>query len=50
MITLPHRAYIAIPAALRRRCGPRPGDRVLLAAVPQTTPSLLTRWPWWTRP
>ena len=34
MITLPHRAYIAIPAALRRRCGPRPGDRVLLAAVP----------------
>ena len=34
MITLPHRAYIAIPAALRRRCGLRPGDRVLLAAVP----------------
>ena len=35
MITLPARAYIAIPAALRRRCGLRPGDRVLLAAVPR---------------
>src|ERR1700722_4265603 len=35
MITLPGRAYIAIPAALRRRCGLRPGDRVLLAAVPE---------------
>ena len=34
MITLPARAYIAIPAALRRRCGLEPGDRVLLAAVP----------------
>ena len=34
MITLPTRAYIAIPAALRRRCGLRPGDRVLLAAAP----------------
>jgi hypothetical protein len=34
MITLPARAYIAIPSALRRRCGLRPGDRVLLAAVP----------------
>ena len=34
MVTLPGRAYIAIPAALRRRCGLRPGDRVLLAAVP----------------
>jgi AbrB family looped-hinge helix DNA binding protein len=34
MITLPDRAYIAIPAALRRRRGLRPGDRVLLAAVP----------------
>ncbi|TVZ02002.1 hypothetical protein EAS64_31745 [Trebonia kvetii] len=34
MVTLPDRAYIAIPAALRRRCGLRPGDRVLLAAVP----------------
>jgi bifunctional DNA-binding transcriptional regulator/antitoxin component of YhaV-PrlF toxin-antitoxin module len=34
MITLPARSYIAIPAALRRRCGLEPGDRVLLAAVP----------------
>jgi hypothetical protein len=34
MVTLPARAYIAIPAALRRRCGLLPGDRVLLAAVP----------------
>ncbi len=33
MITLPGRAYITIPAALRRRCGLRPGDRVLLAAA-----------------
>lgn len=34
MVTLPDRAYIAIPARLRRRCGLRPGDRVLLAAAP----------------
>jgi bifunctional DNA-binding transcriptional regulator/antitoxin component of YhaV-PrlF toxin-antitoxin module len=34
MITLPGRAYIAIPAALRRRCGLEAGDRVLLAAIP----------------
>ena len=34
MITLPHCAYIAIPAPLRRRCGLRAGDRVLLAAAP----------------
>ena len=34
MVTLPGRAYIAIPAALRRRCGLQPGDRVLLAALP----------------
>ena len=34
MITLPARVYIAIPAALRRRCGLRAGDRVLLAAAP----------------
>ena len=34
MVTLPSRPYIAIPAALRRRCGLRPGDRVLLAVFP----------------
>ncbi len=35
MVTVPGRAYIAIPAAPRRRCcGLEPGDRVLLAAVP----------------
>ena len=34
MVTLPPAAYITIPAALRRRCGLEPGDRVLLAAVP----------------
>ena len=34
MVTVPGRAYVAIPAALRRRCGMEPGDRVLLAAVP----------------
>ena len=34
MVTLPLRACIAIPAALRRCCGLLPGDRVLLAAVP----------------
>jgi hypothetical protein len=34
MIILPARACLAIPAVLRRRCGLRAGDRVLLAAVP----------------
>jgi hypothetical protein len=34
MVTVASRAYIPIPAALRHRCGLRPGDRVLLAAVP----------------
>jgi len=34
MTAMPAKPYIAIPAALRRRCGLRPGDRVLLAAVP----------------
>ena len=33
MITLPARACIAIPAALRRRCGLHPGDRVPPAAL-----------------
>jgi hypothetical protein len=34
MVTMPAGPYIAIPAALRRRCGLRPGDRVLLAVIP----------------
>jgi hypothetical protein len=34
MVTMPARPYIVIPAALRRRCGLRPGDRVLLAVFP----------------
>jgi hypothetical protein len=34
MVAMPARACLAIPAVLRRRCGLRAGDRVLLAAVP----------------
>ena len=34
MLTVPARGCLAIPAVLRRRCGLRAGDRVLLAAVP----------------
>ena len=34
MITVPSRPYVVIPARLRRRCGLRAGDRVLLAASP----------------
>jgi len=34
IVTMPSKPYIAIPAALRRRCGLRPGDRVLLAVFP----------------
>jgi len=33
MVTVPTRCAVAIPAALRRRCGLRSGDRVLLAAL-----------------
>ena len=33
MVTVPARACLAIPAVLRRRCGLRAGDLVLLAAV-----------------
>jgi bifunctional DNA-binding transcriptional regulator/antitoxin component of YhaV-PrlF toxin-antitoxin module len=32
MVTLAARSYLAIPSALRRRCGLRTGDMVLLAA------------------
>jgi hypothetical protein len=34
MVTMPVKPYLVIPAALRRRCGLRPGDRVLLAVFP----------------
>jgi len=34
LVIMPSRPYIVIPAALRRRCGLRPGDRVLLAVFP----------------
>ena len=34
MVAMTAKPYIVIPAALRRRCGLQPGDRVLLAAVP----------------
>ena len=34
MVTMPARPCVVIPAALRRRCGLRPGDRVLLAVFP----------------
>jgi AbrB family looped-hinge helix DNA binding protein len=34
MVAIPRRGYIAIPAALRLRCGLKPGDRVLVAATP----------------
>ncbi|HEV3287460.1 MAG TPA: AbrB/MazE/SpoVT family DNA-binding domain-containing protein [Streptosporangiaceae bacterium] len=34
MVTMAAKPYLVIPAALRRRCGLRPGDRVLLAAFP----------------
>ena len=34
MVSVPARACLAIPAVLRRRCGLRDDDRVLLAAVP----------------
>ena len=30
MVTMPSKPYLVIPAALRRRCGLRPGDRMLL--------------------
>jgi hypothetical protein len=34
MVVMPSKPYLVIPAALRRRCGLRPGDRVLLAVSP----------------
>ena len=34
IVTMSAMPYFVIPAALRRRCGLRPGDRVLLAVIP----------------
>jgi hypothetical protein len=34
MVTMPSKPCLVIPATLRRRCGLRPGDRVLLAVFP----------------
>jgi hypothetical protein len=34
MVTMPSRPYLVIPAVLRRRCGLRAGDQVLLAVFP----------------
>jgi hypothetical protein len=34
IVTVPDRPCLVIPAPLRHRCGLRPGDQVLLAAVP----------------
>lgn len=34
MVTMAGKPYLVIPAALRRRCGLRPGDQVLLAVFP----------------
>jgi len=34
MVIMPAKPYLVIPAALRRRCGLRAGDHVLLAASP----------------
>ena len=31
---MPARPYVAFPAALRRRCGLEPGDRIRLAVFP----------------
>ena len=43
MVALPARACLVIPSAVRRRCGLRPGDMVLLAAFPG--PDALAAYP-----
>jgi bifunctional DNA-binding transcriptional regulator/antitoxin component of YhaV-PrlF toxin-antitoxin module len=43
MVTLPDRPRVVIPASLRHRCGLRPGDPVLLAALPGQ--DALAAWP-----
>jgi hypothetical protein len=34
LVSMSAKPYVAIPAALRRRCGLEPGDRILLAVFP----------------
>jgi hypothetical protein len=34
LVTMPAKPYVAIPAAVRRRCRLEPGDRILLAVFP----------------
>jgi hypothetical protein len=46
MVTLPAGAYITIPAALRRRCGPEAGDQVCWPPSLVRTPSPPTASPW----
>ena len=48
MVTMPPRAYIAIPAALRRRCGQATG--CCWPRYPATTCSPPTHSLWWIRP
>ena len=49
MVTMPARPCIVIPAALRRRCGLRGGDHMLLAASPGEDLWSPTRSRWWIR-
>jgi bifunctional DNA-binding transcriptional regulator/antitoxin component of YhaV-PrlF toxin-antitoxin module len=37
LVNMSAKSYLVIPAALRRRCGLRAGDHVLLAARPAWT-------------
>jgi hypothetical protein len=34
LVVMPAKPYVVIPSVLRRRCGLRPGDRILLAIFP----------------
>lgn len=43
VVTPPSRPCVVIPSALRRRCGLRAGDQVLLAALPRQ--DVLAAWP-----